>query len=90
MTAPTARTDGRGRVTLGKEFANRLMIVQKTEAGILLVPAEAVPAKEAWLFKDPVAIKAVLDGLADAEAGRFAEPPDLDGDEKMLADVEGE
>jgi predicted transcriptional regulator len=90
MTAATAKTDERGRVTLGKEFANRLMIVRRTEAGILLVPAEAVPAKEAWLFKKPAAIKAVLEGLADAEAGRFAEPPNLEVDEKMLADAEDE
>ncbi len=90
MAVLTHKVDSRGRVMVGKKYANRLMIVQQTEDQIVLIPAEAVPAREAWLFKNPAALRAVVEGLEDAKARRFAEPPDLDADEKLLAAVEDE
>jgi hypothetical protein len=78
----TTRTvDPRGRLTLGPKYANRLVIVREQEGGALeIIPAEAVPAREAWLRKNPAALKAVRKGLDEARAGRFAKPPDLEAD----------
>ncbi|KPK83935.1 MAG: hypothetical protein AMJ81_07000 [Phycisphaerae bacterium SM23_33] len=82
----TRMVDSKGRVTLGKSFANKLVIVNEVPAGAILVRAEAVPAKEAWLHKNPRAIAAVVRGLAEAEAGEFAEAPDLE-EGSALADA---
>ena len=81
MGTLTAKTDGRGRLTLGKEFANKLVIVRHVEGGVMLIPAEAVPEREAWLHKNERAITAVLQGLDDAASGRFADSPDRDEDD---------
>jgi len=85
MGAVTARSvDGKGRVTLGKEFANRHVIVSKLGEGVLqVVLAEVVPAREAWLYKNPEALASVLRGLQ--ERG-FAEAPDLAADADWLGD----
>ena len=45
-----------------------------------IIPAEAVPAREAWLYKNPKALDAVRAGVEEARAGRFAEAPDLKAD----------
>ncbi len=75
--------DARGRLTLGKEFANLRVIVKELEDGILeLMPAAVIPAREAWLYKNPAALAAVKTGLDQARARQFAEPPDLKGDEE--------
>ena len=88
MTASVTKTvDSRGRVTLGKDFANQLVIVQEVSEGYLrIVRAEAVPAKEAWLYKNPEALAAVMRGLEQAKARRFAERPNLEAD-AALADA---
>ena len=77
----TKTVDSRGRLTLGPAFANKLVIVRQLEGGALqIVPAEAVPAREAWLYKDPKALLAVMQGLEEARLGRLAEGPDLEAD----------
>lgn len=75
----TKTVDSRGRLSLGPDYANRLVIVKERDGGALeIIPAEAVPAREAWLYRDPEAREAVRQGLSGARAGRFAQPPDLD------------
>jgi hypothetical protein len=78
-SAMTIKTvDARGRLTLGPRYANRLVIVREREDGAVeIIPAEAVPAREAWLYKNPKALEAVRAGVGEARAGRFAEAPDL-------------
>jgi len=77
----TKTVDARGRLTLGPKYANSLVIVRERDDGALeIMPAEAVPANEAWLYKNPSALKAVREGIEDARAGRFAETPDLTDD----------
>ena len=77
----TKTVDARGRLTLGPKYANTLVIVREREdGGLEIVPAEAVPAREAWLYRNPEALKAVREGIEDARAGRFAETPDLTDD----------
>ncbi|MCX5655919.1 MAG: hypothetical protein NTY65_14865 [Planctomycetota bacterium] len=77
----TKTVDARGRLTLGPKYANSLVIVRERDDGALeIMPAEAVPAREAWLYRNPKALKAVRDGIEDARAGRLAETPDLTAD----------
>jgi hypothetical protein len=46
---------------------------------------------EAWLFDNDAAKAVVLEGLAQAKAGKFAkDPPNLDGDDKLARQLEGE
>ncbi|MCE5278826.1 MAG: hypothetical protein ABFD92_10875 [Planctomycetaceae bacterium] len=76
MVAKTV--DRRGRLTLGKEFANRLVIVKELAAGTVQVTlAQAVPDREAWLHENPEAIAAVLKGLEQAKAGELVKGPDI-------------
>ena len=77
----TKTVDARGRLTLGPNYANRLVIVREQEDGSLeIIPAEAVPAREAWLYRNPEALKAVRQGLREARAGEVADAPDLEAD----------
>jgi hypothetical protein len=88
----TKTVDARGRLSLGPEYANRLVIVQERDDGALeIIPAEAVPAREAWLHKNPEAMEAVRQGLAEARDARFAEAPDLDAEADFdEADADGD
>ena len=51
------------------------------------IPPKAVtiPASEAWLFKNKKALASVLRGLDQAKRMDFADPPNLDEDEKLAA-----
>ncbi len=74
----TKTIDGRGRLTLGPAFANKMVLVEELEGGIVqLIPAEAVPSREAWLFKNRKALASVLKGLEQAHRGEFAASPEL-------------
>ena len=78
-TTSTRTVDARGRLTLGAEFAGHQVIVQKVDEGELrIIQAETVPAREAWLYKNPEALASVMQGLAEARAGETAKAPDLD------------
>ena len=77
----TKTVDTRGRLSLGPDFANRLVIVRRlTNGTIEVTPAEAVPAREVWLHKNPEAMKAVTEGLGQARDGQSAAGPDLQAD----------
>jgi len=81
--------DSRGRMTLEKAHAGKSFLVAQDGANLVLVPAETVPAKEAWLYKNPEAMEAVMTGLAQAKAGKFVEGPDLEASSD-LADAIGD
>ena len=73
--------DGRGRLTIGPEFANQVVILTPLDGGGLeITPGEVVPAREVWLHRNPRAIKAVLKGLAQAKSQQFVEGPDIEAD----------
>jgi hypothetical protein len=75
-------------LTLGKEFANRLVIVQELGGGVVrIVRAKAVPEREMWLYKNPKALKSLLDGLEDARNGRLVEGPDMDAMDKLVKEM---
>jgi len=80
--------DSKGRITLDKSYANTTMLVEQADDGtITLRPAVTVPANEAWLWKNKKALAMVMQGIADAKAGRFAKPPDLAAAAKLASKI---
>ncbi len=82
----TKLVDTKGRLSLGNKFAGRLVLVDDSDSDrIVITPAVAIPAREAWLYENKTALDLVRKGLAQAAAGQFsASPPDL-GDISGLA-----
>ena len=78
----TKLVDSKGRVALGSRFAGRMVLIDDSDPNrIVIVPAVAIPEREAWLYQNPEAIDLVRKGLADAREGRFAgEPADFTQD----------
>ena len=88
---PVKKADSKGRVTLGAEYANMQFVVSREEGNVIrIIPAETVPAREAWLFNNPEANASVMRGLAQARAGQSAEAPDLEADAEAFEDSEGD
>lgn len=79
-----ATFDQRGRVTLGKQYANRTVIVEDRDGDIVLKPAAVIPERELWLHKNPAAMKMVQRGLEQARQNRFVDGPDLDADAELV------
>lgn len=86
----TKTVDSRGRITLGKEFANRTFLFEKIgETEMKLELAAVIPEKELWLYKNPEAIALLEIGLEQAKAGKFStSPPDLDADQALVDQLE--
>jgi hypothetical protein len=85
----TKPVDGKGRLTLGKEFANRLVIVRELPDGALeVIPAAVIPANEAWLFKNRKAFESLMRGLEQTARGEFAESPDLEADAELARKIQ--
>ncbi|MGO8880273.1 MAG: hypothetical protein ACLPVO_07280 [Desulfomonilaceae bacterium] len=82
----TKTVDSRGRINLGKEFANKTFIFEKIgETEIRLELAAVVPERELWLYENPEA-KALLEiGLEQSKSKQFSvSPPDLDADQALI------
>ena len=81
----TKTTDAKGRVALGKRFANKTVIIREVDATEIVVTiARVIPEREAWLHENKVATGLVATGLQQAAAGKFSDsPPDLDADEEL-------
>lgn len=65
--------DSRKRVPLGKLLHDEnvtLLEATVVDGKIILEPMHAVPAKEAWLFKNTKALSSVMKGLKDSAEGR--------------------
>ena len=90
MTVLSKTADHKGRVTLGKEFADRLVILRRIEEGVVEVTlAEAIPAREAWLHKDKKALATLMRALEETGRGEFAQPPDWQADLKAAEKSRG-
>ena len=88
---PVKKADSKGRVTLGAEYANMQFVISRGEGNVIrIIPAEMVPAREAWLFNNPDAITSVMRGLAQAQAGEAASAPNLQADAEAFEDSEGD
>ena len=68
------KADSKHRVTLGKlEIAKRVShyrVYTNADGLIVLDPQVTIPAREAWLYKNKKALKAVRAGIEDMKAGR--------------------
>lgn len=70
------RPDAKGRVALGAlaKGISSFHLKQDKKGRIILEPYIEVPAnipeREKWLYRNPEALKAVLQGLEDSAAGR--------------------
>lgn len=85
--AVTVRTtDAKGRVTLGEGFANRAVIVEQTDpTEVRITLARVIPEREAWLYANPKARRAVAVGISQAKVRRFAKKaPNLAADNVLL------
>jgi hypothetical protein len=84
----TKLADSKGRIALGKAYAGAMVIVDDTDPfQIILKPAVAVPASEAWLYNNEKALTLVRTGLKQAKEGKFSKnPPDIEAD-KILAET---
>src|SRR5438552_12294069 len=89
-TMTTKLADGKGRIMLGSRFANKMFIIDDADPGrIVITPAVAVPAGEAWLYQNPQALDSVRKGLAQARARQFSkEPPNLENDASLVAKLD--
>jgi hypothetical protein len=82
--------DSRGRVNLGKEFANKTFLIEKTgETEMKLELAAVIPEREMWFHRNPEARATVLGAIERLKAGQFAEtPPDVDAEEPWMKEPE--
>jgi hypothetical protein len=86
----TKKTDSKGRITLGKEYANTILIIIKENNDDLLIQrAEVVPTHEAWLYKNKKALSDVRIGIEQAKKHMFAKKHiDMKADESWLNEIE--
>ena len=69
------KPDTKKRISLGKALAGLdpdvRFDVYRNEAGqLILDPRVSIPAREAWLFRNPEALAAVRQGLEEAGRGK--------------------
>lgn len=85
----TKTTDSKGRVVLGKAFANKTVLVRKlSETKVVIETARVIPDSETWLWDNETAIQSVRRGLKDAHDEKFVAGPDLDSDLELFGDDE--
>jgi hypothetical protein len=77
--------DEKGRLTLGKEYAGKHVVIEKEDSALRLTFQRVIPEREGWLWDNPVAIDLVQEGLEQARRGELTDSPDLD-DAMALAD----
>lgn len=85
-----ATFDQRGRVTLGKAYANKTVIVEDRNGNIILKPAAVIPERELWLHKNPAAMNMVQQGLEQARRRKTAKGPDLNADAAFADSIPGD
>lgn len=88
MTTKTA--DSKGRVALGKTFANSPVIVKRiSPVEIRIIKARLIPEDESWLWENETAIGMVRRGLQQARKEEFVDnPPDLDLDDSLVDELD--
>lgn len=73
----TRQVDSKGRITLGKAFANKIVLVEERDDEVVVRLGRVIPVSEAWLYENEKAIGAVRRGLGQARERRFGKGPDL-------------
>jgi hypothetical protein len=82
--------DSKGRVTLGRRFANKPVIIEQiSDSEVKVSIARLIPERELWLYQNPETLETVFRGLEQARARQFAEnPPDIDADAEWAEQLE--
>jgi hypothetical protein len=70
--------DGKGRLTLGREFAGRTVQVERDDDRVVISFYRMVPDREAWLWENETAKSMVDRGLKQAHQRELNDGPDLD------------
>ncbi len=78
----TKTVDSKGRITLGRDFANQTVVVDDSNPNQLVIRKMVlIPAEEAWLYQNPTAMQSLREGLQQAAGRQFSHaPPDVDAD----------
>lgn len=86
----TKTLDSKGRVTLGAQYAGQTVEIDDSDPNCILIkPVVMIPAQEAWLYKNELALHRVREGLDDARQGAFSSsPPDVEKDTEGLDDLD--
>ena len=77
MAAALKTIDEKGRLTLGRAYAGKLVEVKSEEDAIVLRFRRVVPEREAWLWENGAAKASVDRGLEQARRGELSDGPDL-------------
>lgn len=86
----TKTADSKGRVTIGKRFANKPVIIEEiSDTEVKVSVARVIPEREMWLWQNPEARNTVLSAIDRLKSGEFAEnSPDIDADEYLADQLE--
>lgn len=84
--ADTKQVDSKGRVTLDRRFANRVVMIEEIDdTEVRITMARVIPEREAWLYENPEAKKAVFAGIDEARSMQLVETaPDLAADRELV------
>ncbi|MEI6381286.1 MAG: hypothetical protein WCO81_10455 [Cyanobacteriota bacterium ELA615] len=85
----TKNVDSKGRIVLGKQFANRTAIVQYMDDGDIVIRlARIIPESEAWLYENEQALNLLRQGLKEAQELDFSSnPPELERSFSFAAQI---
>jgi len=79
--------DSKKRLSIGEKLSryisklkgtNEFEVYYGDEGDILLRPMVSIPLREAWIYKNPAALKLVRKGLHEAKDGKAEKIEDLD------------
>lgn len=90
MGAAERKVDGKGRLIIPELADARVTVESINEHEFIVRRVELIPASEAWLYKNPVAMAAVQRGLNDLKAGRLVPDPTKGKDYSWLDEIDDE
>lgn len=78
----TKTVDSKGRITLGRDFANQTVVIDDSNPNQLVIRKMVlIPAEEAWLYENREAMKSLRKGLKQASQMQFSDSAsDVDSD----------
>ena len=81
----TKQTDGRGRISLGADYANRTFLVEDAGDCVIIRPAKVIPEDEAWLYANKETLAGLREALAQARRREFVKGPSLERARRLAA-----
>ena len=70
----TKQVDSKGRITLDRRFTNRVVMIEEVDdTEVRITMARVIPEREAWMYDNPQAKKAVFAGIDQARSMQFVE-----------------